>query len=200
MQQINLYLPEFRPRRQPVQAIHMAWTLLVVAVLLIVMSMWSAGRTGALERQVTEAATQLQEQQALVMQLQNQTPTQGGPDLEAEVALLQQEIRRRERIKTLMTRQNLGNAEGFSEQMQGLARQSLNDLALEWFSLQHGGRYVELGGRVRSADLVPLYLQRLRQESSFAEARFGILDVGRDDAPAPGLAFNLTRAQGEGGP
>lgn len=200
MQQINLYLPEFRPKRQPVRAAHMAWALVAVALLLVAATLWSFGRTNALERQLAEADAKLQEQQAQVAQLQSLASPGPSANLESEIAVLKQDVRRRERIKSLMTQQNLGNAEGFSEQMEGLARQSPDGLALERISLQSGGGYVELGGRVRSADLVPLYLQRLRQESSFARTRFGVLDVGRDDAPAQSLVFTLARAQGEGNP
>lgn len=197
MQQINLYLPEFQPNRQPVRVAHMGWALLVVIALLLLASLWSTSRTGALGQQLSLAEAQLQEQRTQVAELQRQQPPLSGPSLAVEVEQLQQDIRRRERIKTLMTQQNLGNAEGFSGQMQSLARQGVNDLALEWFSLQQGGGYVELGGRVRSGELVPLYLQRLRQEPSFAETRFGVLDMGRDESSAPGLMFNLSRAQGE---
>ncbi|MDQ2075219.1 MSHA biogenesis protein MshI [Marinimicrobium sp. ABcell2] len=198
MQQINLYLPEFRPNRKPVRAVHMGWALLAAAVLLVLISLWSSYRTGGLANQVAQEEQKLNELQGQVATLQQQQPRLRGPGLETEVERLQQEIRRRERIKALIAQQNMGNAEGFSGQLQGLARQSMEDLALEWFSLQQGGGYVELGGRVRTADLVPLYLQRLRQEDSFAGARFGVLDMGRDESTAPGLEFNLTRAKGEG--
>jgi hypothetical protein len=198
MQQINLYLPEFRPNRKPLRTVHMAWALLGLTVLLILVSLWSASRTSGLASQVAREEEKLNELQGQVADLQSRQPRQRGPSLETEVERLQQDIRRRERIKALIAQQNLGNAEGFSGQLQGLARQSMEDLALEWFSLQQGGAYVELGGRVRSADLVPLYLQRLREENSFAGARFGVLDVGRDDSARPGLEFNVTRAKGEG--
>lgn len=198
MQQINLYLPELRPKREPMRARHIGWAVLAMVLLLIPVSLWSAARTDALEEQVATATDKLQALQAQVLELQGQALAAGDVDLEAEIGRLREDIRRRERLKTLMTQQNLGNAEGFSQQMHGLARQALNDLTLEWFSLQHGGGYVELGGRVLSADLVPLYLQRLRQEPSFADTRFGVLDMGRDDAPTTGLVFELSRARAPG--
>jgi Tfp pilus assembly protein PilN len=73
----------------------------------------------------------------------------------------------------------LGNNTGFSPYLAGLGRQSLATLSLNVFSLQKGGRYLELMGVARSADQVPLYVERLRQEPAFHEVSFGVLSVQR---------------------
>src|SRR5690625_2199553 len=128
MQQINLYLPEHRPKREPMRARHIGWAVLAMVLLLIPVSLWSAARTDSLEEQVATATGRLQALQAQVLELQGQALAAGDVDMEAEIGRLREDIRRRERLKTLMTQQILGNAEGFSQQMHGLARQALNDL------------------------------------------------------------------------
>ncbi len=198
MQQINLYLPEFRPNRKPVRAQHMLWAAGALLLLLIFWSLWSAKQTQDLAEQVGVEQGKLEALQQQVQELTARQPRRQGPDLETQVERLKAEIQRRESIRLLITQQNLGNAEGFSAQLQALARQSMEELALQHFSLQQGGDYVELSGRVRQAERVPEYLQRLRLEPSFAQVRFGVMDVEQDESSEPGLKFSLSKADAKG--
>lgn len=198
MQQINLYLPEFRPNRKPVRAEHMLWAAGVLLLLLIFWSFWSFQQTQAMAEKVALEQRELEQLQEQVQDLTARQPRRQGPDLETEIERLDSEIRRRENIRLLITQQNLGNAEGFSAQLQALARQSMTDLALQHFSLQQGGGYVELGGRVRQAERVPEYLQRLRLEPSFTLVRFGVMNVEQDESSEPGLKFSLSKAEAKG--
>lgn len=198
MQQINLYLPEFHPRREPLSARHMGAAVLAALIIMVLWSLWSASRTGQLESQLEAERAELQSVQAQVQELTARLPARRGDTVEEQVARLRDEVRRREQILRLITRQNLGNAEGFSRQLQTLARQSMEDLALERISLLSGGNYAELSGRVRQPELVPVYLQRLRSEQSFARVGFGVLNVAREpDDRGPGLTFSVRRADRE---
>ncbi len=198
MQQINLYLPEFHPRREPLNARHMGAAVLAALVVMVLWSLWSASHTDRLESQLDTERGELQSVQAQVQELTARLPARRGDSVEEQVARLRDEVRRREQILRLITRQNLGNAEGFSRQLQTLARQSMEDLALERISLLSGGNYAELSGRVRQPELVPVYLQRLRSEQSFARVGFGVLNVAREpDDRGPGLTFSVQRADRE---
>lgn len=196
MQQVNLYLPEFQPRREPMSAIHMGLILLAVLVVTIVWSVFSGLRTTQLEASLEAEREQLRALQSEVQALTAQLPARRGASAEEQVAELRAEVRRREQILNVISRQNLGNAEGFSAQLQTLARQSLEDLALSHFALKSGGNYVELAGRVQRPELVPMYLRRLREDASFADVRFGVLDVAREpDDQGPGLKFSIEQAE-----
>jgi len=196
MQQVNLYLPEFQPRREPMNALHMGLILLAVLVVIVVWSLFSGMRTTQLEASLEAEREQLRALQNEVQTLTAQMPERRGARVEEQVAELRADVHRREQILNVISRQNLGNAEGFSSQLQTLARQSLDDLALSHFALKSGGNYVELAGRVRRPELVPMYLRRLRDEQSFADVRFGVLDVAREpDDQGPGLTFTLKQAE-----
>lgn len=198
MQQVNLYLPEFQPRRVWLSLAQMLWTLAAVVVLLLALSLWSSAYTRSLEGQLSSERADLEALQQQVQQLTAELPTRRGATVEEQMARLRQEIQRREQILQLMSQQKLGNADGFSGQLVSLSRHALDDVALSGFSLQSGGRYVELAGRVRKPELVPLYLQQLRQDQSFAEVAFGVLDVAREnDRQGPGLMFTLQRAEAD---
>lgn len=196
MQEINLYLPEFRPRSEPLNARHMGIVVLVVLLAIVLWSFWSLARTSQLETDLELERETLQGVQEQVQTLTAQLPARRGASVEQQMVQLRSEVQRREQILRLITRQNLGNAEGFSLQLQTLARQSMKDLALSRVSLLSGGSYVELVGRVRQPELVPVYLQRLRAEQSFAQVGFGVIDVAREpDDRGPGLTFSVQRAE-----
>ncbi len=196
MQQVNLYLPEFHPRQVWLSLSQMLMALAVVLVLILCLAVWSAAHTRALERQLVDERAELEALQQQVQRLTAALPARQGASLEEQRAQLRDEIQRREQILQLMSQQNLGNADGFSEQMVSLSRNALDDVALSEFSLQSGGRYVEFAGRARKPELVPLYLQQLRRDQSFAEVAFGVLDVAREsDDDGPGLIFTLQRAE-----
>lgn len=194
MQQINLYLPEFRPNREPLRAVHMLWGILGLIILLGLFSGYSSYQTRQLEQELLQEKLALETLQLELQKLALQPSSRQIHQLDSDIERLQLERSRREQILTVISRQDLGNSNGFSSQMEAMARQSLSTLALESFSLQEGGSYVEFAGVTRQPDQVPLYLQRLRGEPSFAAVRFGVLNVERKAANAVALNFQVAKS------
>lgn len=197
MQQINLYLPEFRPNREPLRSQHMLWLAVGLLVLLVLFSIYSSYRNSQMRAQVAEEQAALQAAQMQLQQLGLLQPKNLREQLETEIAQLLEERDRRAQIFTIISRQDMGNTSGFSAHMEALARQSMDTLALDKFSLQRGGSYVEFSGTTRRADQIPVYLQRLRSEASFAEVDFGVLTVERAERSDSLLKFKLERAEEE---
>lgn len=198
MQQVNLYLPEFQPRRVWLDVPQMGAVFGLALLLVVAMIFFSAARTEQLSEALEAEREQLKALQSRVQSLAAELPARRGQNIEEQVAQMQAEVARREQILSLITQQNLGNADGFSEQLVSLARHVPDDLALSAFSLQSGGQYVELFGRVRQPEIVPLYLQNLRRDSSFSDVRLGVLEVAREaDDKGPGLEFSVKRAQSD---
>lgn len=195
MQQINLYLPEFRPNREPLRSVHMLWGGVALIVLLILFSVYSGYQNAQLRQQIALEQEAVLAAQQQLQKLALQQPQNVRAQLEREILQLQTERKRREQLLTIISRQDLGNTSGFSAQLQTLARQSLDSIALERFSLQQGGSYFEFSGTTRSADQVPVYLQRLRSENSFARVGFGVLRVERPENRAAPLRFSLVKPQ-----
>lgn len=193
MQQINLYLPEFRPNREPLRAIHMAWGLLAFFVLLIGVSIYTSFQEKDLQQRLEKERKLQQTMQLQLQTLSAQRPAQASADLDAQITLFQNELQRRQQILAMISSNDLGNDKGFSAQLIAMAQASLTTISIESFSLQQGGTYAELTGKTRSADQIPLYLQRLRNDPVFAHVGFGVLNVGRDKNTNGLLKFSLAR-------
>lgn len=198
MQQVNLYLPEFQPRRVWLSLPQMLAATVAAAALLVILALFSAAHTRQLTSTLDTERQQLQALQERVAALTAELPARRGLNIEEQLAQLRADVARREQILQLITRQNLGNAEGFSEQLVSLSRHVPEDLALSGFSLQSGGQYAELAGRVRAPEVVPRYLERLRTDQSFFSVGFGVLEVAREpDDTGPGLRFTVERAEND---
>ncbi|PUA27050.1 MAG: MSHA biogenesis protein MshI [Cellvibrio sp. 79] len=175
MQQINLYLPEFQPNREPLRSIHMLWGFAVFIGLLLLTTYLSAQSNREFADQLEKSRAHLEQLKSQVAQLDQQRPQSNLADLDAQSLRLTQELSRREQIFEVIANKNIGNNTGFSAHLQALGRQSLETLSLDAFSLLAGGNYLEFAGKTRSVDQVPLYIQRLRSEAVFAQSAFGVL-------------------------
>jgi hypothetical protein len=199
MQQINLYLPEFKPNREPLRSIHMVWAALAFILLLIAFSFYSSARNSQLEQALDAERKAMETLQLDLQKISAQQARNQPAQLDAEIERIQGEIARRRQILGLISSQNFGNTSGFSEQLRALARQSLDTLAVESFSLLRGGNYVELTGKTHRADQVPLYLQRLRSEPGFASVGFGVLNVEREKEGGAALNFTVAKPKEQEG-
>lgn len=197
MQQINLYLPEFQPNREPLRAIHMLWIGLALLALLIAYSFYSNHQYALLEQQLEQEKVAQQALQTQLQAISAKKPAQSSADLDTKIAQLQKNLQRHLQILSMISHQDLGNDKGFSSQLNALGQASLNTISVENFSLQRGGKYVELGGLTRSADQIPLYVQRLRRDSSFTDVGFGVLNIERDKEQSGLLKFSLAKAKDE---
>ncbi len=193
MQQINLYLPEFQPNREPLRSIHMLWGMLVFIGLLLLISYFSAHGNRLLAEQVEKSRTQLEQLKKQATQLEQQRPTNNIVDLDAQLLHLSHELSRRDQVLQVIANKNLGNNTGFSAYLQALGRQSLSSVSLEAFSLLAGGSYLEFAGKARSVDQVPLYIQRLRNEPVFIGAAFGVLHAQSQKNNAGVFDFSLAK-------
>jgi len=116
MQQVNLYLPEFRPNREPFRALHMLWALLALIVLLALLSVSGERSNGELEQQLLQSQQQLDGLRQQVDMLTRARPQVSLESLDSQIVQLNEKIERRQRLLTLVESNNLGNSNGFSAQ------------------------------------------------------------------------------------
>lgn len=177
MQQVNLYLPEFQPNREPLRSIQMLWGLGLFILLLAGVSILSGNANRDRALALEHSRIELQQLQEKVAQLEQQRPRNNLAELDTQIMQLTQELDRRGQIFNIIANKDLGNNTGFSSHLQALGRQSLDTVSLSVFSLQQGGNYAEFAGKTRAADQIPLYIQRLRSEPAFTQAAFGVLNI-----------------------
>lgn len=189
MQQINLYLPEFRPHRDYFSAEYSAIFLVLLLAVMIFLHVSRSGQVKALETQVVQLETQQQALKEQTDALKKKPVVGRSAALEQQVAQTREAIRNREAIAEVIGGQSLGNQTGFSRQLLALGEQRVEGIALQSFNLRRGGAYARLEGVSLKAESIPLYVSKLQGDPSFATTRFGFLSLRNTDA---GVQFLLS--------
>ncbi|MBI2276222.1 MAG: hypothetical protein HYU74_02585 [Dechloromonas sp.] len=191
-QQINLLLPELRPRFDwlslPVVASAALAGLLLVAALSSY-ALWQANRLRAHDSELGSRLLGLQGQvQAQATAIASR---RGDPALPGEIEAARLAVSQRREVMAVIEQGSAGEAPGYSALLQGFSRQVAAGVWLVGFSF--AGKDVEIRGRLTDPGLLPPYIGRLNDEPAFAGRRFARLDMKgvdpaadlRDGAPAP---------------
>lgn len=191
MQQVNLYLPELRPKREWLTANTVALSCIGFVVLLVVASVLMHAELKNYNRQVTLIEDQVEDVKARVEKIKNIPRPISAVELDRRIATLRSAAKRRERIGDIIEVQNLGNDAGFSEPLLAFSRQVLPSIALQHIRISRGGAFVELKGETTAPQDIPTYLQRLQTEDSLSDSQFGLLSTAQKSSQANVHQFAL---------
>lgn len=177
MQSINLYLPEFRPKFNPLAAgflLPLAAGFLLILVL-IQTQLWLEKKTFSEKLIVIKQDIANTEQQ--LDALKKVPKGMDKASVEAAIATAQEAIRHREYALGRLNNNNLGNDKGFSVALLALSRHSLVDVVLTEFAFFQGGLQVELRGLTKRNAAVPEYVHQLQTDVFFKNSDFGSLTL-----------------------
>lgn len=199
-QQINLLLPELRPRFD--------WLGLPVVVgaglvaLLLVVALAVAGATGAgdlaaRERILAGELAALQQESLALGKVLGER--RGDALLPQQLDLARLEVSQRRQVLDLLAGGGFAAGQGFSGIFHGFSRQIVKGVWLVGFSV--AGAEIEIRGRLTDPALLPAYVGKLNGEPAFVGRSFATLDMkgivptaSNDAAPAPYTEFVLSTA------
>lgn len=166
-QQINLYLPEFRVKKDSLTALLVGQILgVIVAVMVLVTSFdiyteWSlSGELASLRDALQVETTKTSElDEVLARRSLNTVLTDRLDQSEAQLESSRQ-------IRDFLSQTKLGNVVGFSEYFKDISRATISGLSVSEFSVYEGGEQVRLAGNVQDSSMVPRYVSRLESSNS----------------------------------
>lgn len=192
MQQVNLFKDAFKP---PKVKLPLEQIIVIPLIVLLILVGLSFGLSSYLSDQKRELSN---------LQKKNEEMASRLDILSVKAEKMRQDeslIAANQRLnKTLTARQNMistldrvvvKEAEGFSHSLIALARQKQDGLWLSSIILGGAGNQVILKGLTQKADLVPAYLQKLRDEPSFLGKNFSMFELNKDDDSRGVLGFTL---------
>ena len=177
MQQINFYLPEFQPNREPFRSSQLAIGLLILILLLAGVTVNSYLSNKKLEQELAGQTDQLQGLRNQLQQFATMSPKVNLIQLDNQIVQYKTSIARKQQLLQVIAYQSLGNNKGFSAELETMARQSSDDISLAMFSLNNGGTYLEMIGQATRADKLPAYIQALKSEAAFNDVSFGVVAI-----------------------
>lgn len=194
-QQINLYLSEFRVKKDLLTAVVMGQILgAIVAVMVLVTvfemySEWSLnGELASLRATLADETRKTSElDQVLARRSQNSVLTDRLDQVEAQLDSSRQ-------IRSFLSQTKLGNVVGFSEHFKDISRASVNGLSVTEFAFEKGGEKVRLAGNALDSVLVPLYVSRLEGSNSSIRDLLFSPRISKSGADSQFFEFELSTA------
>lgn len=203
-QNINLYDPSLRAKREWLTAGNAATAIGVCLLAVTLAGTWARHDVAKLRQPAADTSAALEATQQELLDL-NQRVTELKPDpkLQAELRLLQMAVTQRQSAFVMLQAGGLGHETGHANALGAFARQSIQGLWLTGVVLDH--QQVALRGRSMSPELIPTYVSRLNKEAALQGRSFRALSIARPEqeaaasAPArsaPFVEFSLVSAQG----
>jgi Tfp pilus assembly protein PilN len=180
-QNINLLDPGMRQARPRLSFVLLGKCLAGLVVPMLVVYAFLQFQLGSLNGELRRAQELLTTEQAEAQKLAAQGARKPDPQVEAEIAKMQGELRQAQETVNALKGGGFGERQGFAEYLRAFSRQSLDGLWLTAFTITGAGE-LELSGRALRADLVPAYIQRLSGEDVLTGRTFARFEMNR-----PGL-------------
>lgn len=196
MQQINLYQPIFREQKKVFSAAAMLQVTGLIVLILLAIYGYNLWQLQPFEQQIAQVNADHQRLSQQIEEMRQKVKANKKSQLlEDELKRVQQELERKRKVMTVISEGRFGNQSGFSDLWAGLARQHVDGLWLTRIQIDNGGKQLLLSGKTVSAELVPVYIQKLSNESAFSGLSFNVLELNRDEDNPSVILFNLGTSQ-----
>lgn len=196
MQQINLYQPIFRKQKKVFSSVAMLQVVGVVLLLLVAIYAYSWWQLQPFEQEIARATSEREKLTQQIATMQTKVAANKKSQLlEDELKRVSRELANKRKVINAISSGQFGNRSGFSTIWEGLARQHVSGLWLTHIRIKNGGRNLLLSGKTLSAELVPIYIQKLSTEAAFSGMSFNVLEMARDEENPAVIRFNLGTSQ-----
>lgn len=186
-QQINLLLPELRPRFDWLGLPVVIGVALAGIVLLTAVTQFQSFREARLKGQAASIEGQFlnlqQQAQLLGHTVANRKP---NATLPLEIAAAREGVAQRREVLDYVAQGMTERDGAYSALLQGFANQAGDGVWLVGFSL--GPNALEIRGRLLDPAILTRYIDRLNGEPAFAGRRFAALEMKAVDPSAPSTA------------
>lgn len=195
MQQINLYLDEFKKPKELVTPVLMAQVMAATLALCVVVSCaflvgeWFAVRESINAQAEVERITE--ESRILSSQLAERDQR---AQFRQSIAQAEEQLTSSETVRAFLAQLQVDNFEGFSVFMKDLARARQQGLRLTQIEINEGGKELSLRGEAVASDLIPKFVKRLAQSESVLNKEQFDSDISKTDLDT----FNFTLRSSEG--
>lgn len=197
-QQINLYLPEFRVRKDPLSPLIMGQILAgVISVMVLVsafnfISRWRLNAELADLRETLIEETRKTDELDEVLALRSQ-----NDELNNRLESAEARLEGSRQIRDFFSQTKLGNVTGFSEYFKDLSRASIDGLSISEFSFSNGGDSVRLSGQVMDSAMVPRYVDNFESGQSPLRNQHFSPSISRSDIADQYFSFVLSTSANE---
>lgn len=194
-QQVNLYLPEFKVKKDPVTALLMGQILGGVVVLMFLVSSYQLFARWQLNSELEQLRASLEEETRKTDELDEVLARRSQNDeLTERLEVAEERLQSRRQIRNFLSETQLGNVVGFSEFFKDLSRAAMDGLSLSGFAFSNGGERVNISGLVVDSSMVPRYVDNLKAGNSPLRGKHYSPSISRSDVASQYFEFSLSTA------
>ncbi|PCJ22361.1 MAG: hypothetical protein COA96_14730 [SAR86 cluster bacterium] len=183
-QQINLYLSEFRVKKDALTVLLMGQVLGGVLAIMVLISAYDLFTRWQLSAELVQSRSSLAQETKKTDELEGSLARRSqNRELTDRLDQAEERLGSSRQIREFLSETKLGNVIGFSEYFKDLARASMDGLSLSEFQITEGGDQIKLTGQVMESAMVPRYVSNLEHSnSSIRNQNFSasILGAGAD--------------------
>ena len=191
-QQINLYQPVFRKQKKVFSAIAMLQVSLIALSFFILTAGYSFLQLHRLQAQEVAATQNLDKIKDSIATIQARGKDETTAKLLGqEISRITSEIEQKQHISELLKQGAFTNTEGFTRHFEAIARQHVDGTWLTDIKIANGGSMLQLDGIAFSAELVPVYLEKLLQEKVFTGTAFNVVGLERSETNPEQITFQV---------
>lgn len=198
-QKINFYSDEFKP---PVIALSADKMLQYMALVLVLLALVSAALYYPIvsqETQVAQLKTRLAEKQNELEDAKRKYPKKLiNPAFETQLEELKADNSNKQRLLNYLQSDTLKHAQNFSEVFRDLKTYDHNKVWLTRVDVLNEGQSIRLTGLVSRPDVLPGYIDGLKEAYSFKGRSFNLFNLERDQDNKAYLHFILSTESGRG--
>ena len=165
-QQINLYNPLFLEKKKYFSAVTMSQALGLIVLGLALFYAFAFWQDRSLARQIGESGRAYEQQRQQFAKITAElSPEKREAQLDQDLKSVEAAIALRRSLRGELGTGALAGPAGYSEYLRAFARQTVQGLWLTSIQIAEGGGQLTMSGRALQADLVPVLIGRLKQES-----------------------------------
>jgi hypothetical protein len=192
-QQINLFQPIFRKERKVLSSAAFVQICGIMIAALAALYGYGSWSNSGLTIEIRGLKKQHDERITMLERISRQAAnSSNGDEVAQQIQRLEAELAAERYIASLLGKDKLDKALGFSEYLEIFSRRVVQGMWISKFSIFDGGEHMLIKGGALSAELVPLFLQGLSEEPSLAGLEFTVLQMAREESNRAWIEFILS--------
>lgn len=177
MQNVDLYLPELRPKKEWITAWSTVWLAFGFIIILSGSSIFNYFQLEHLQKNIELLQNQNVLAKSRVDAIKGRSPEGNAVKLDREINALRLRVDERLRVNELIEGQSLGNDVGFSTRLNALANAVNGSVSVGKFRFSRGASFIEMTGESKSAEDVANLIGALKGMPEYHSATFGELTI-----------------------
>lgn len=191
-QQINLYQPIFRKQQKVFSAVTMLQITAFFVVVIFSIYAYNVYKLKPFSRELDKTNVRLEKLTQQIEIVGKKLSGRGKNSLlESEISRLTTRLENMKKVSAALSSGSFGNADGFSDHFEALAREHVDGAWLTDITIADGGGKLALAGKSIDPELVPIYIQRLADAPVFKDQKFNILELKRISGEGDVISFNI---------